>query len=633
MALLPVPSGGYDYEFVDTPHDRYLCKICIHPCRDPHLSTCCGHNFCKSCLNDVKRTTRACPCCRDKQFFTVINKQADREIREFCVVCTNKGRGCEWKGELNDIRNHLENSDGCQFEDVTCSNKCGILLQRQCLTGHVETECLFRKVDCWYCHITGEFKFIDGKHKDQCPKFPVPCPNKCEIGSILRADQEVHRKECPLEIVQCSNLCGETLERQSLATHVKRKCPRRKVDCQYCHIIGEQQFIVDKHKEHCPKFPVTCPNKCGAENILRENMNAHRKECALEDVPCSNICGEIIKRKNLTSHMELECPCRKVDCQYCHITEEHQFIETEHKELCPKFPLSCPNKCKIESIPRQDMEVHRKECPLEIVQCEYYNAGCEEVIMRKDLVNHNEKNIKQHLSLTNSKLSNTIQQMADTQEELSSIKDQLSGTKAQLDDTLKQIKRLMILMNQTATTSKRPFYTTDVNLRACWSVLLATTAITTSDDHICPIILKFPEFSEKMKNEASMFTKSFYSHDRGYNMCLRIDPAGNNDGKGTHLSVYMYLMKGCYDDELTWPLRGTFEFKLLNQISDHGHHVQTLTYDEGDSDNVTNQVTEGKMAKSGLGYPTFISNENLHRVTGMCQYLKDDCIFLQVSKM
>ena len=46
-------------------------------------------------------------------------------------------------------------------------------------------------------------------------------------------------------------------------------------------------------------------------------------------------------------------------------------------------------------------------------------------------------------------------------------------------------------------------------------------------------------------------------------MCLRVHAAGND--KGTHLSVYLYLMKGPHDDELcNMATEGKFEIKLLN---------------------------------------------------------------------
>ncbi|XP_065900596.1 uncharacterized protein [Dysidea avara] len=223
-------SGGYDYKFVNTPPDRLVCNICYLPSRDPYLTTCCGHVFCKSCLDYVQSPVTVskgvCPVCREKEFVAYINKQLDREIRNLHVTCTNTERGCEWQGELNDIYNHLGNSDGCQFEDVKCSNECGKMLQRQYLTSHVETECAHRKVDCQYCHITGEHQFIEGEHKEQCPKLPLSCPNKCEIGSVLREDMEAHRKECPLEMIQCEyhNVgCEERMMRKRKREHEEEK--------------------------------------------------------------------------------------------------------------------------------------------------------------------------------------------------------------------------------------------------------------------------------------------------------------------------------------------------------------------------------------------------------------------------
>ena len=84
----PNNIGGYDYEFVDTPHDRVIYKICHLPSRDPYLSECCGHLFCKSCLDNVKKAsaiTNACPVCRDEEFVTFRNKAIDREVRSFYI--------------------------------------------------------------------------------------------------------------------------------------------------------------------------------------------------------------------------------------------------------------------------------------------------------------------------------------------------------------------------------------------------------------------------------------------------------------------------------------------------------------------------------------------------------------------
>jgi len=91
-------------------------------------------------------------------------------------------------------------------------------------------------------------------------------------------------------------------------------------------------------------------------------------------------------------------------------------------------------------------------------------------------------------------------------------------------------------------------------------------------------------------------------------------------------------MKGSHDGKLTWPLRGKFEVKLLIQISDCEHHSFTVIYDDDANVATAGRVTNGDRA-NGWGERQFISNEALHRDTSMCQYLKDNCIFLQVSTL
>ena len=109
--------GGYDYHFVDPPPDTLVCKICHCPSKEPHLSVCCGHTFCKSCLTSAKNIADVCPMCRCTYLQTFPDKQNERLIKSLHIFCTNKDKGCEWQGEVNDIKIHL---DGCQFEEVHC---------------------------------------------------------------------------------------------------------------------------------------------------------------------------------------------------------------------------------------------------------------------------------------------------------------------------------------------------------------------------------------------------------------------------------------------------------------------------------------------------------------------------------
>ena len=381
MAATPNKSGGYDYNFVKEPPDTTICVICQLPSRDPYLSVCCGHVFCKSCLDNAKKAAAVvaanCPMCRSEEYMTVPNKQIDRVVRSLHVYCTNKEKGCKWQGEMNYISGHL---DGCDFEDVQCSNKCEEIVQRQYLVSHMEANCPRRMVTCQYCGVDGEHQLIEGEHKELCPKFPLPCPNRCDVGSVPRQDMTEHRKMCPLEEVECFNKCGKILQRQYLDSHLETKCPRRLGNCQYCQLTGEHQFIEDQHKEQCPKFPLPCPNNCDSELKVR----------------------------------------------------------------------------------REDMDTHRKECPLETVQCQYQCVGCDDVMVRKHQRDHNKENMEEHLALAVSELVTLHQRLqrdvtsvkAELTQNLTKVEHELALTQQELTTTKLDAQQKMIDLQKELTTTK-----------------------------------------------------------------------------------------------------------------------------------------------------------------------------------
>ena len=61
----------------------------------------------------------------------VANKQVDRKIRSLHIFCTNKEKGCEWQGELNDLNVHINESNekGCTYVVVECTEACGEMLR------------------------------------------------------------------------------------------------------------------------------------------------------------------------------------------------------------------------------------------------------------------------------------------------------------------------------------------------------------------------------------------------------------------------------------------------------------------------------------------------------------------------
>ena len=152
-----------------------------------------------------------------------------------------------------------------------------------------------------------------------------------------------------------------------------------------------------------------------------------------------------------------------------------------------------------------------------------------------------------------------------------------------------------------------------------------------SGDQECPVIFNMIEFNEQKNNNTEWYSDSFYTHSKGYKMCLNVHAVEAIKGIRTRLSLYLYVMKGSYDDELTWPLRGEFEIKLLNQISDSEHHSEIVTYDDSVLYRSRSRVKVGDRATEGWGFYRFILSEDLHMTTGARQYLRDDCLFFQLN--
>ena len=79
----PSNIAGYEYNFISGPPvDRLVCKICYLPSREPYLSVCCGHLFCKSCLDNTSAITNICSVRRNEEFDTFPNKAIGREVKE-----------------------------------------------------------------------------------------------------------------------------------------------------------------------------------------------------------------------------------------------------------------------------------------------------------------------------------------------------------------------------------------------------------------------------------------------------------------------------------------------------------------------------------------------------------------------
>ena len=110
---------------------------------------------------------------------------------------------------------------------------------------------------------------------------------------------------------------------------------------------------------------------------------------------------------------------------------------------------------------------------------------------------------------------------------------------------------------------------------------------------------------------------------------------GVTGGDGTHVSVFVYLMRGEHDDKLTWPFLGDITIQLVNQNRDKDHVEKSFNFTDAAFDEISGRVTSGERAKHSWGHSKFVSHAKLESTAGGTkQYLdKKDCMRFRVSKI
>ena len=285
-------------------------------------------------------------------------------------------------------------------------------------------------------------------------------------------------------------------------------------------------------------------------------------------------CGVQLNYNSMSKHKaSVSCTCKN-----CHSEEQCD---------CHTITLACPNKCGVDNIPQDDINEHKRNCPLEMVQCD----KCEEQIARKDMEQHNNDKGIQHLQVM----------VTQTREEASrgikiTIKkfdDVILESDKSLNKKVHPVKRLsMLLVFITITILTTVLICSTIiadnivelksmqedglqyQLQLSGKIDGVSESIETSlkegildkplqvpEFDASAVILRMPDFFQEIINKEPWESRPFFAFTGGYQMCLQVYVREQD------LSVYLNLMKGPHDDELQesghWPLRGTFVIKLV----------------------------------------------------------------------
>ena len=386
-------------------------------------------------------------------------------------------------------------------------------------------------------------------------------------------------KPCPL----CNKTDFTFIRDYGLERYIKSCdvwCSKKKDGCEWRGKLGE----FEKHLNRNPS----------PENQLNG--------CQFVEVECKHKCGGLFQRgwfqrRYIATHQEEKCLQRPYSCEHCNeYISTFKEVTDIHYGKCSKYPVTCPNECRHDPFELQEIKDHLKDdCPLTKVSCPLHYAGCEVELPRKDMPEHMKDTVT-HLALL---ASVTMSLMKENQE----LKEKHRATERATEEKQRATEKEVAALKEET-----------------WQLRLTVGGF--------PIDFRVNYASK----EKVAYLPSFYTHSQGYRMCIRVDPKGRGIGKGTHVSVFTYLMKGPFDDHLKWPFRGEIIIQIVNQDGDHDHVEWTIHYTDERPDEYAGRVTDKERAV-GRGHYKFLAHTHLrYNAAKKTQYLRDDIIIVRVVR-
>ena len=456
----------------------------------------------------------------------------------------------------------------------------------------------------------------------------------------LEGGYEVEPINPPAELQYECPVCLQVLREPHQATccgySFCKSCITRMRDtgqpCPTCKEMKYDVFADKRHKRALTSLKVRCKHQQAGclwvgelgdlERHLNEDpdFNTRLEGCPFVELKCTH-CEEPFQRKEIPEHEEEKCMFRPFSCQYCQVYQSTRHdVSVNHWPVCPRYPLECPNRCGVYP-ERRDLEKHIKtECPCAILDCPFTFAGCTAKLPAAEMDGHLRDNLTQHVTSIATHQQQLLNQLSDMRltlevsavhvSNLNKERKELREQLAEQADTIQQLRHELGKFKSRQDQNKRE--------------------IQQLQEHsaIAPIIFTLDDFEGRLKRKDMGWNPPpFYTRPQGYKMLLCVDVYGNGTGKGTHMSVFLSLLKGEFDEHLRWPFRASITICLENQ-EDEGHYEEVIKYHDS-----TPEVTAGRIMEEGRqgrpwGKGKFIAHKDLYG-----KYLKDNCLRIGICKV
>ena len=509
----------------------------------------------------------------------------------------------------------------------------------------------------------------------ECEFIDKPRELQFDCPICLHILREPHQATC------CGNsFCWACIER---VKEQNKPCPT-------CNEQGFGVFHDKRLQQRLYDFIVVCTHRdAGCEwrgelRQLEKHLNSDPSPekqldgCVYESVACV-YCHAPYARKEIQQHQGSKCGKRPFSCEYCANYESTcDDVMDNHWPVCPSRPVPCPNNCGVYP-ERQNLKAHMSnECTKQKVKCPFTYAGCYATPHPNDLQHHMDSNVSNHLFLLASFSQKLIDVTTGLSQKVGELEKQVQrgaepqskahygfpadkesapravvteqqqqqtysvSASSEIIDLMRQVDHLKLLCKNSDQVVKEQsekikgleqrnqMLNEKVEKLLCQPKIEGTDSIQELRSHLCivPSVYTISDYTIRLSQSDLWFKPHpFYTHPQGYRMQLSVSIHGDGAGKGTHMSVFLSLMKGEFDNQLKWPFRGSVTIQLLNQQADTEHYTECITYG-GAPDQVADRVMDERRLAKSWGKMKFIAHESV-----LPKFVKDDSLKLCILKV
>ena len=203
--------GGYRQDLLVSPLNEMQIEFFVcHECNGVM------HNACQI----GEEQTPVCEVCVTEGVSSHPMMRSRKMIPELQAKCPLAPRGCVWNGTVCGVQEHLSM---CPEFVVKCENTCDVILPRKELEEHLKHLCMKRMVECDHCRLSLMYRDLS-QHYDVCLEVQLSCPNKCDVIVKRKLLSSHIDTDCPNSVVECPYRkfgCEEVMKRCELEDHTR----------------------------------------------------------------------------------------------------------------------------------------------------------------------------------------------------------------------------------------------------------------------------------------------------------------------------------------------------------------------------------------------------------------------------